>query len=82
MSVQLCIAPSMLLRTELEEQLMTSALLRNLQELKSLEHCCTAQELKNCPQPCHALPCSCFTFNNLCKLINLISDAKEIPTSV
>lgn len=24
---------------------------------------CTAHELKNCLQPCHMLPCSCFTLN-------------------
>lgn len=56
--------------------------LHNFQELKCLKHCCTAESLKNCLKPCHTLPCSCFTFNNLCKLINLILGAKEIPTSV
>lgn len=62
-SVQLCIV-KLMLWTWLGEEVMKSAHLHHLQNLRSLDHPCTAHKLKNCLQPWNILPCTCFTLNN------------------
>lgn len=80
-SVQLCIV-QLTLWTWLGEQLMKSAHLHHLQDLRSLDHPCTAHELKNCLQPCHILSALASHLTTLCTLINLVLGPKEITTSV